>query len=109
MCMKKLVTLILLISTLSACDNNRLYETNVDFEERYWPVGEQPSFDFEIKDVSASYNLYMNVRNEVSYPKTNLYFTYYLEDSTTSVLEKKLLSRHLFNEKNGAPFGSSVL
>jgi len=108
--MKKVGILLLAALTifLSSCDKKRIYEKNVDFEKRYWLVKEQPKFEFSIEDTTIPYNLYCNIRNEVSYPKTNLYLTYYLRDSTT-LLQKKLMSNLLFDEKTGEPFGTSGL
>ena len=108
--MKKVDLALLTVFTifLSACDKKRIYEKNVDFEQRYWLVKEQPEFEFSVEDATIPYNLYGNIRNEVSYPKTNLYLTYYLRDSTT-LLQKKLVSSLLFDEKTGQPFGTSGL
>lgn len=103
-----LVLLAALAIFLSSCDKKRVYEKNVDFEKRYWLVEDQPKFEFSIVDAAIPYNLYCDIRNEVSYPKTNLYLTYYLRDSTT-LLQKKLISNLLFDEKTGQPFGTSGL
>ncbi|HEX5171344.1 MAG TPA: gliding motility lipoprotein GldH [Cyclobacteriaceae bacterium] len=97
------------ILLFTACDPNRVYEQNVDFEQRQWSVSEQPQFEFTIDDTTQGYNLYANIRNEVSYPNANLYFTYYLNDTTGKVLAKKLVTEFLFDKKTGRPFGSSVL
>lgn len=105
------VSLALLAATavlLSACDEKRIYEKNFDFENRYWIVNDQPEFQFSISDTAIPYNLYCEIRNEVSYPKTNLYLTYYLHDSV-GLLQKKLVSNLLFDEKTGQPFGTSGL
>jgi len=92
-----------------SCDSKRIYEQNFDFEQRYWTVAEQPEFEFTIDDVTTKYNLYVNVRNEISYPNANLYFTYYLTDTTGKVLDQKLVTEFLFDRKTGKPFGKSVL
>ena len=94
---------------LVACDSNRLYEQNNDFDDRHWAVEEKPFFEFEIKNVEGTYNLYVNVRNTVSYPNANLYFTYYLSDSTGTVIHQDLVTEFLFDKKTGKPFGSTVL
>lgn len=93
----------------SSCDPGRVYEKNIDFEKRFWAITEQPQFEFVIDDPAAKYNLYVNLRNEVSYPNANLYFTYYLTDTTGKVLEKKLVSELLFDQKTGKPLGESGL
>jgi gliding motility-associated lipoprotein GldH len=98
-----------LVLLFPACDPDRVYEENVDFDERFWAVTDQPRFEFVINDENAPYNLYVNVRNEESYANANLYFTYYLSDSLGNVLSQKLLTEFLFDKKTGRPFGSSVL
>lgn len=93
---------------MTACDPARVYETSYDFPERYWLKDVQPAFQFEIPR-SGKYNLYMTIRNESSFENANLYFTYYLSDSTGEVLASMLKSEFLFDGKTGKPFGSTVL
>lgn len=107
--MRKLIMFCGCILALSACDEARLYEKNVDFKERHWLVTEQPTFDFEIADTATPYSLFFTIRNESDYPNANIYFTYTLSDSTNNTLEKKLTNQLLFHEKTGEPFGSSGL
>jgi gliding motility-associated lipoprotein GldH len=100
---------IIIILACTGCDHSRLYEKNADFKQRYWVVSEKPAFDFDIQDTEIMYNLYITLRNESDYPHSNIYFTYYLNDSTGRELEKKLASEFLFDKKTGQPFGSSGL
>lgn len=101
--------MILLGVMAAACDDNRVYEKYVDFEERYWMANEKPEFEFEIADTSKKYTLYSNVRNSVSYPWSRLFITYYLQDSTGTELRKNLINEYLFDAKSGKPFGDSGL
>ena len=91
-----------------ACDSNRLYEKNVDFEGNEWPANEIPDFTFEVKDVNRAYNIYYNVRNTISYPYQNLYVTYFLEDTLGNTLSSGLQNMLLFDRKTGEPFGSGL-
>lgn len=100
---------LLCASLLLACHNERVFEQNEDLADQIWPVTTKPAFDFIIQDTAIAYNLYCNIRNEVSYPKANLYFTYYLKDSSGLTLQKKLISHFLFDKKTGKPFGKSGL
>lgn len=93
----------------TACDETRYYEKNIDFKQRYWLADDRPTFEFEINEPERTYNLYLTVRNESSYPNSNLYFTYYLADSTGNEIQKKLVSEFLFDKKTGHPFGTSGL
>jgi gliding motility-associated lipoprotein GldH len=97
------------VCMLGACDSSRIYDQNHDFDDRHWLVSEEPAFEFIVTDTATGYDLYTSVRNESDYPNANLYYEYVLTDSLGNVLEKKLLSKFLFDEKTGKPFGSTVL
>ena len=108
--MKLYKAMIWALLTLVACaDDKRVFEKNTDLEHTQWLAANAPVFEFVIDDVNTSYNLYCNIRNEVSYPKANIYFNYKLTDANGKALEQKLISRFLFDKKTGEPFGSSAL
>jgi gliding motility-associated lipoprotein GldH len=92
---------------LSACHDNRVYEQISDFDNRQWISAEKPQFEFFIDDISHRYNLYSDIRNSVSYPYSRFFFTYYLQDSTGTDLQKQLVTEFLFDAKTGKPFGKS--
>jgi len=102
------IALSILCIGLSACDRQRIYEKNIDFEERIWIYDSVPSFTFEIKDTAESYNLYYNIRNSLDYPFHNLYLNYALKDSTEVVLSTELNDISLFDVKTGAPKGDGL-
>jgi gliding motility-associated lipoprotein GldH len=104
------VTGFLLVSVfLFSCDERRVFEKNADFDSRYWLVTDKPEFEFEITDTLQRYNIYGNIRNSVSYPYARIFLTYSLRDSTGTELEKKLVSKLLFDDKTGEPHGNSGL
>ena len=96
----------MLLST--SCDENRVYEKNVDFPNQRWAVDSIPSFEFEISDASKPYNIYWNVRNTVAYPYRNLYLTYYIEDTAGRRLTTDLHNMVLFEPQTGKPYGSGL-
>jgi gliding motility-associated lipoprotein GldH len=101
--------LIVLGVMAAACDDTRVYEKYVDFDQRYWVVNEKPEFEFQIADTSRKYTIYSNVRNSVSYPWSRLFVTYYLQDSTGRDIRKDLINEYLFDVRSGKPFGESGL
>ncbi|MBX2964240.1 MAG: gliding motility lipoprotein GldH [Cyclobacteriaceae bacterium] len=105
--MRILFLFLLLVIVCQACDHQRLYEKNNDFRNRSWVVSEKPAFDFDIEDTESTYNLFITIRNEADYPNANIYFTYYLSDSTGTTFEKSLKSEFLFDRKTGRPLGKS--
>lgn len=106
--MRFYIVIISLLLTLAACDDARVYDDYIDFENGQWIVQEKPSFEFEITDTLLRYNVYANIRNAVSYPESRFFFQYTLKDSL-HVLDKKLVPISLFDHKTGEPFGSSGL
>lgn len=107
--MRSVFGFIIITGLFFSCDEERVFEKNTDFNSRFWLVSEKPEFEFEITDTLQAYNLYCNIRNSVSYPYARIFLTYYLQDSTGSELEKKLVSKLLFDDKTGEPHGASGL
>jgi gliding motility-associated lipoprotein GldH len=100
---------ILLTLFVSACNDDRIYEKNFDFKDRFWPVSQTPEFQFDITDTKVNYNLYCNLRNTVSFPYTRLFINYYLQDSSGVQLQKKMTTAFLFDQHSGKPQGASGL
>ena len=107
--MRALLGFAFIATFLLGCDDERVYDKNVDFDARYWLVSEKPVFEFEITDTLQSYDLSCNVRNSLAYPYARIFITWYLRDSTEALLGKKLVSNLLFDDKTGEPFGNSGL
>ena len=107
--MRILSCVLIALALLSACDDKRVYEKYVDFDNHQWIVHEQPEFEFEITDTVQRYNVYCDLRNAESYPFSDFRFTYTLTDTLGAVLEKRLVTEYLFDKKTGKPFGSSGL
>lgn len=93
---------------LFACDSQRLYENNKDFDSQVWMKDSIPSFRFEIKEPQQEYNFYYNIRNSVGYPYQNLYVTYYLEDTLGREIKSGLHNMTLFDPKTGEPRGNGL-
>jgi gliding motility-associated lipoprotein GldH len=100
---------VLFAQSASSCDDERIYEDNVEFDDRAWKVTDEPRFNFAIPDTSRRYNLYYNVRNSLDYPFARIFITYHLYDSNGVELAKKLVFNDLFDQKTGRPFGDSGL
>lgn len=100
-------TVLAVLMLVFSCDSERVYEKNFDFESRFWEITEQPLFEFEINDAVSRYNLYGNLRNSASYPYSRLFVNAYLQDSSGSLLQKKLTTVYLFDQKTGKPLGES--
>jgi gliding motility-associated lipoprotein GldH len=107
--MRSFLCCIVFIAFCVSCDEERVFEKNIDFNSRNWLVSDKPEFEFEIADTLLSYNLYCNIRNSVAYPFSRIFVTYYLMDSTGVPLEKRLVTQMLFDDTTGEPHGNSGL
>ncbi len=99
----------IMLMILAACDDQRVFEKNIDLDSRFWEVSHKPAFEFDVPDSAQSYNLYCNLRNSLDYPYARIFIKWTLTDSTGAVLEKELVQHLLFNEKTGEPYGESGL
>lgn len=103
----RVVTCILLICMLYSCDPVRLYEQNINLEERYWRADDPMAFDFLIENTETPYSIYYNVRNSLDYPYSRIFIQYTLTDSTGKAIDKQLNAQYLFDQKTGKPMGQS--
>ncbi|GAA0891458.1 hypothetical protein GCM10009122_11370 [Fulvivirga kasyanovii] len=102
------IILLFLISGLTACDSNRIYEENIDLENKTWIADSSLTFQFQIKNQDKKYNLYYNLRNSVSYPFQNIYVNYTLEDTLGNKIATELVNKDLFHPKTGKPYGDGL-
>ncbi len=69
-----LVVFIIITSTfLTACTRLDVFEKNRVIPKNQWPYSLQPSFDFIIKDTTASYNVYIVLRHTDAYRYNNIW------------------------------------
>lgn len=106
--MRNWVSIVFLVGLFS-CDSARIYEQQVDFEDRSWILDNKPRFDFTITDHTKNYNIYCTVRNSLTFPYSRIFVSYNLNDSSGNQLRKDLVSTYLFDQKTGKPSGSSGL
>ncbi|GAB3924304.1 hypothetical protein GCM10028804_24290 [Larkinella terrae] len=93
---------------LAGCDENAVYKGIDDIKGGTWYINNTPEFTFEITDTTATYSIYYNIRNSVSYPYYNLYIRRYLLDSDGKMLESKQDELTLLDPKTGKPYGDGL-
>lgn len=57
----------------ASCKQDVFYQKMDSIEKEVWDVDHKLTYEFEIKDSSAYYDIYINVRNTTDYPYQNLY------------------------------------
>ncbi len=106
--MRRLGYGLLVLWLLSGCDPNTVYKEYTDIEDGKWYIKNAPSFTFEIKDATVTYNIYYNLRNNLSYGYYNLYLARYLRDASGKEIESRLDELILLDPKTGKPNGDGV-
>lgn len=99
---------ILSILFLSACENSRIYEQNIDIQQNNWRIGDVKEFRFEITDTTRTYQIFFNIRNAIFYEYYNLYVNATLLDPAGQKLHNKLHELYLMDRKTGEPLGKGA-
>jgi len=106
--MFKKISIVLIAFLFTQCGQQPLFEENTPIPREGWYVNKPLVFKFKVTDTQKGYNIAYNLRNTLKYPYSNLYVTYYLEDSKGKVIATELNNIALFDAKRGKPFGSGL-
>ncbi|HOP03402.1 MAG TPA: gliding motility lipoprotein GldH [Tenuifilaceae bacterium] len=72
--MRNINYLFLAISIIiTSCDNYDIYNQNIMIPNEVWHMDSIAHFNVNISDTVSSHNIYINLRNTVNYPNSNLY------------------------------------
>ena len=85
---------------LSSCTTIDLYEKSVTIPKYQWNSSFKPTFDFTIKDTTASYKLFFVIRHNEQYNFNNIFVNLYVkgpgQDTTQKIQQDLVLAT---NEK----------
>ena len=70
-CQLLLIASVLIVIT--GCDQNRVFEKYKSIPESGWNKDSLISFDIPVESTTQNHNLYINVRNEITYSYSNLW------------------------------------
>ncbi len=68
-----IILTVFIIVGLSACTQLDVFEKDTVIPKNNWQSAFQPTFDFEIKDLAASYNLFIVLRHTDAYAYNNIW------------------------------------
>jgi len=97
---------IITIFVIASCSSNDVYFEYKSLKGSGWNKSSVIAFDFEIKDIQASYNVYVNVRNNGDYPYQNLWLFVH-KTLPDSLLKKDTINFYLANDR-GKWLGSGI-
>ena len=93
---------------LSGCDENVVYKAHEDIDDGLWYIKNKPTFKVEIKDTTATYNMYYLLRNTLQYPYYNLYLSRNFAAPDGKVISNTLEEVFISNEATGKPYGHGL-
>ncbi len=82
--MKSLIFILGVSCLFISCNTLDVYEKAINFPSHEWSGKEKPSFNFQITDTSASYNIYFVIRHEDAYHFKNIWLNILVKDPDSS-------------------------
>jgi len=74
-----IASLVLIVTIAVSCKSIDLYEKTADIPGHAWDNSFRPSFDFNIKDTTGLYQVYLVLRHTEKYRYTNIYLNLYIQ------------------------------
>ena len=105
---RKISLFVLSAMIFVACNQNRIYDKNIQIDKDTWALTDTLKYNFNIKDTLQAYDIRVNVRNNIDYPFQNLHIKYNLEDSSKHPITSGSVDLKLFEAKTGKPLGEGV-
>ncbi len=89
-----LITLLGVAVSLSACDQNRVFENYQSIKDDNWYINQKPTFYVEVSDTLKEHTIYFNIRHTGLYKYSNLFVLFTIQGpkakAETQRLEFKL-------------------
>lgn len=62
-----------IVLCLFSCSNDTVFDQYISIENRTWDYDQKPTFTIDVKDSTARYNIYINIRHSTDYDYSNIY------------------------------------
>lgn len=85
-----------LVCTVVSCDKKRVFDEYKSLDGK-WNKDSIVTFEFEQKDTVSKYNLFVNVRNNSSYPYNNLFLIVQMSQPGTNLTKVDTLEYQMAN------------
>ena len=91
--MKRVFYFIYIILLITSCSPVDIYEKSVTIPRHEWKSSYKPSFEFEIRDSSVLYNIFLVLRHSEKYNFNNLYVNLHITapgQDTATIIRRDL-------------------
>jgi gliding motility-associated lipoprotein GldH len=68
-----MISLFCAVLLLTSCDRDRYFEENKPIEKGRWNSNDMARFEVQIADTITRYDFYLNLRNSMDYPYSNIF------------------------------------
>lgn len=85
-----------LVFLLTSCDKKRVFDEYKALDGK-WKKSEVVTFNFDQKDTVSKYNMFINVRDNNSYPYSNLYLIVHLQEPGSKLTKADTLEYPMAN------------
>jgi gliding motility-associated lipoprotein GldH len=85
--MKKSHWIFFAIVLFTACDQNVIFEKNIELPDNRWEIKNVVTLETDIKDTISPHNLYINLRNAGGYQFSNI-FLFFTTTSPSGKMER---------------------
>lgn len=102
----EIVGLLVVFTSLVACDGNTIFEENLKIKDSVWNQNEKAYFEFDIQDSTIAYEIYMNFRHGGNYPYKNIYL--FTRTVSPSGLIAKDTAQMLLADNKGRWLGKGI-
>lgn len=96
----------LLLLLFFSCDQNRVFEKNVEIPDYIWNYDFKVPFEVEITDTSSRYNVFINIRHTDSYPLSNLWVIIHTQLPSGEKKQKRV--ELVLSDNRGQFFGEGM-
>ena len=93
------IQIILVLFLLAGCSETGLYEKVYFMKGNAWSSQEEPSFEFEVKDTSSKYQLYLLIRHADAYEYNNVWISLKSQLPGDSIIRKERFDIPLADQK----------
>jgi gliding motility-associated lipoprotein GldH len=96
MLQKNSILLLAVLFLLCSCDKKRVFDEYKSLDGK-WNKDSIVSFEFEQKDTVSKYNLFVNIRDNNSYPYSNLFLIVQMQQPGTNLTKVDTLEYQMAN------------
>lgn len=103
---RSLFVVLVSLFVFCSCNSNQIFEETIEFEDESWNKDSIVSFNVEIADTNALYDVVLSVTNNDDYPYSNLYV--FTDISSDTLLYLRDTIEFILSSQDGEWLGTGL-